>query len=120
MIRLADGISLVMVILLVATAYYLFWGSSHGEGYAVVKVAGKEQQSVNLAHDDQLTIEGVIGRSLLEVRDGRIRFHTSPCQGQHCVHSGWVEKSGEVVACLPNQISVAIVGVDGYFDGINF
>ncbi|MBI3774829.1 MAG: NusG domain II-containing protein [Gammaproteobacteria bacterium] len=68
-------------------------------------------------------VPGALGISEIEVRDGRIRFNSSPCQGQQCVHSGWAKRGGEFIACVPNRVSISVLGQGAggdYYDSINF
>ena len=48
--------------------------------------------------------------------DGRIRFEKSDCPDKVCVHSGWLRRSGEVAACLPNGFVLKIVLPDAEQD----
>ena len=68
-------------------------------------------------------VAGRLGISEIEVRDGQIRFNHSPCPGQQCVHSGWAKRGGEFIACVPNRVSVSVLGQGAggdYYDSINF
>jgi hypothetical protein len=47
----------------------------------------------------------------------------SPCVGQQCVHSGWAQRGGEFIACVPNRVSLVVLGRGAggdYYDSINF
>lgn len=46
----------------------------------------------------------------VEVRDGRVRFVSSGCPDQICVHSGWLSHAGQSAACVPAGIAVQISG----------
>ncbi len=65
-------------------------------------------------------VRGALGESVLEVRDGAVRFVDSPCRSKICVRSGWARGAGELVACLPNGIVVTLTGPGGEYDAINF
>ena len=68
-------------------------------------------------------VPGSLGISEVEVRDGRVRFVSSPCRGKQCVHSGWAQRGGEFVACLPNRVSFTVLGAGAhgdYYDSISF
>lgn len=45
----------------------------------------------------------------LEVAEQAIRFLHSDCPDQICIHSGWLNRTGNVAACLPNEIIVRVV-----------
>lgn len=116
----ADAIVLVCAVALLPYLYLRYWGeASHGE-QARILVGGKEATVVSLYKNQRIKIPGTLGVSLLEIKDGKIRFVDSPCHGKQCVHSGWLALSGEFAACLPNRISVQVIGREPRFDAINF
>ena len=117
----ADYIVVTLALLLLPLSYVHFWHSSHVAGNAVQIMKGAtviEQHS--LATNKRLSVPGLLGNSILEIHDGRIRFIDSPCTGKVCIHTGWVKQVGDFAACLPNQISVHIIGNASRFDAINF
>jgi len=85
-----------------------------------IMVDGETLPAISLKQDQTLEIAGSIGSSTLKIEDGRVRFISSPCQGQQCVHSGWQSHSGEFTACLPNRIALQVIGGTTRFDTLNF
>ena len=41
---------------------------------------------------------------------GRIRFSSSNCPDEVCVHKGWISRSGQTIVCLPNGVIIKIIG----------
>ena len=68
----------------------------------------------------QITVAGDIGDSVVEIRDGRVRMISSPCNGKICILSGWHQHSGDNIVCLPNKVGVSLISNQDRFDGINF
>ena len=57
----------------------------------------------------------------LEIIDnGKVRFSTSPCPKKYCIHQGWINKANQTIVCIPNQISISIVGAKRKYDSINY
>lgn len=76
-----------------------------------------------LRSDATYRVPGMLGVSEIEVSDGRVRFVSSPCAGKQCVHSGWAKRGGEFIACLPNRVSLTVLGAGAggdYYDSIAF
>ena len=48
------------------------------------------------------------------------RYTQSPCRNQYCVHQGWLSRAGQVAVCLPNQISLELLGGDKNYDSLNY
>lgn len=54
--------------------------------------------------------EGELGESEIVIDKNGARFASSPCTIQYCVRSGHRHQSGDVVACVPNRILIALEG----------
>lgn len=68
-------------------------------------------KKINLSQNQSQTIQ-IDGKyqNLLEIQDGSVRVKSSSCPNQVCVHSGWISKSGQMIACLPNQVLIRLSG----------
>lgn len=115
-----DRLLLTLAVISLVVLYAVFWGHSVYGNQASIAVGGKHWSTVDLYQNRTIEVKGEIGVSKLEVKDGKIRFVHSPCDTQQCVHQGWIDQSGEIVACVPNQVSVRILGPDPRFDTMNF
>ena len=115
-----DWLVLAAALLLIPVLYAGFWGGGGHGLEARVWVDGKVWARLDLFRDQEIEVPGVIGVSRLQIRDGEIRFLDSPCSGRQCIRQGWLASGGEVAACLPNRVSVQILGHDPRFDSINF
>lgn len=116
----ADTVVLAFALVLLPWLYLTHWGSgAPGETVQIVDAGGAETHA-SLNEDHTLTIRGPLGDSVIEIRNGAARFVTSPCRGKHCIHAGWQRTGGDVTACLPNRITLAVASSDPRFDSINF
>jgi len=66
-----------------------------------------------LTKDAVYEVEGDIGITKVEVKDGRVRIIDSPCPNKTCINQSW----GTVLVCLPNQVIVT-TEESGGFDAI--
>ena len=62
--------------------------------------------------DRELTLRGPLGTTEIEIRAGRVRVASDPGPQQICVREGWIDRSGQWLACLPSRIFVLITGTD--------
>ena len=46
----------------------------------------------------------------LELKDNRIRVSETGCADKTCLRTGFIEKSGQTIVCLPNRVVVRITG----------
>jgi hypothetical protein len=62
-------------------------------------------------------VPGALGDSVLEIRDGSVRFLDSPCENKICTAHSPLAHNGDWAACLPNRVFARIEGAgDGDFD----
>lgn len=120
MMTRADWIAVILAVALLPGLYARYWGD--GDPATMVRIAASGQQDITapLSSNHRFTVHGPLGDSVIEIRHGRVRFISSPCRGQQCVHSGWLAHAGDLAACLPNGITVTVTGRDPHFDSINF
>ncbi len=103
----ADKILFIFSFVAIISSYSYFWQSTPAN-YAIVKSSQQDPLLINLDEAKVHQIKGSLGISTLEVKDGKIRFTTSPCRNKICIQSGWHNHGGDVTACLPNLISVQL------------
>ncbi len=114
----------VLVCVIALPALFMRYGVVGSAGTQARILSGSHEYAVvPLSRDYIYRVPGPLGVSEIEVRDGRIRFTRSPCAGQQCVHSGWAKRGGEFIACVPNRVSLVVLGQGAggdYYDSINF
>lgn len=110
-----DGL-LIGGCLLLAAALFLFsrLGSAPG-AEAVVRVDGEEIARYPLAQSGVYPLNG--GTNVLVIGDGAAWLAEADCPDLLCVRQGEISKSGQVVTCLPNRLTVTIAG--GGEDGVD-
>lgn len=116
----ADTLVVALAVLLLPLLYLQFWGNSSAGEVVQIRVAGGEDLVLPLDQDKRVEVAGALGTSLIEIKDRQVRFIDSPCQGKQCVLTGWLHQDGQLAACLPNGVTVQIVGRDKRFDAVNF
>ena len=63
-----------------------------------------------LDRDGLYEVPGSLGKSVIEVKDGKARFVDSPCPNRTCVQQGFISVAGQWAACLPNNVLLMIQG----------
>ena len=85
---------------------------------AVAQVDGEEVIRLPLADDRRFSVEGLLGKTEIEIKDRRVRVTDSPCGRKTCVHTGWIYKSYQTIICMPNRVAIRLVGDGDKLDGI--
>lgn len=120
MMRPGDLLLITVCAALVGAAYWFAWQPAGSASAAVVRGVDEPGRRIPLDRERELTVAGPRGPSRIAVRPGGIRFLSSPCQGKHCIHSGWLEDAGDFAACLPNGVSVTLIGDKDGYDAIGY
>jgi len=60
------------------------------------------------------------GYLYVEVNKGKVRVIDSTCKDKLCIKQGEISKVGETIICLPNRISISIVGGNSNVDSISY
>ena len=100
---------LIVVVLLVASSFLILLGQKTG-GKVVVSVNDKIVFVAPLNKDRHVELEGPLGVTVLEIKDGAARILSSPCTKKICIHMGEVRRSGDLLACVPNHLVINIEG----------
>ena len=116
----ADWLLLVAVIACLPLVYARFWLPGGTAAWLEIQAGNEPARVVSLSPDRELVIPGPLGESRIEISQGRARFLSSPCHGKVCVHTGWLQRGGEVAACLPNRVSIQLLAPDPSYDAVNY
>lgn len=116
----ADSILLIVAVALIGWLYIDLWRESTMPLEVEIWSLGKRVERLPLAEDRILDVRGEMGVSRIEIKDARARFVDSPCTNKVCILHGWQRHAGETTACLPNRVSLRILGRDARYDAINF
>jgi hypothetical protein len=116
----ADWFCVVFAMVLLPLLYWQFWQLG-GPGQRVQIISEDRTVAINdLDQSRTLKVHGRLGDSVLQIKDGQVRFVASPCTNKYCIHSGWLHRSGEIAACLPNGVLVQVLGGSPRYDAINY
>lgn len=117
--RLGDWLVLALALLLLVMMFQQFWVLGPASKVKVMQ-AGKVLGVYSLQQERTLHVHGPLGETTVHIHQGKVRFAQSPCPNQYCVHQGWLERAGQVAICLPNQVSVELVGANKSYDSISY
>ncbi len=63
-----------------------------------------------LDQDQRVELEGPLGITVLQIENGAARIISSPCARKVCMSMGRAEHSGDLIACVPNQLVIRVEG----------
>lgn len=118
-IQLGDALVIVCALFGVIFLSLKIWTGAAAER-AVIRSGGKIFQTVSLDKDLQISVLGRLGISIISIENHQVRISADPSPRQYCVRQGWLKQAGEIALCLPNQVSVELVGRDKKYDSLNY
>ena len=111
-IKAGDVVIISFFLLIIAVSFFFVhqFSSSSGNAYASIMVKDTEYV-YPLDKDAVLEFQGEKGKSVLEIKNGTIRFVESTCYDSTCIKMGEAgENKAKYLACLPNMVIVTIKG----------
>ena len=116
---LGDSLIVLISFILIIFSFKTFW---HFETGSVVQVnfQGKTYGNFSLFQNKNISLIGKEGESIIEIKGGRARFKSAPCKNQYCVQQGWVHLTGQMLICIPNEVSIEILGKTKAYDSLNY
>lgn len=104
-------IIIIAAILLVATVTLTLTLALRERGDAVrVTVGGVTVGEYPLSVDATYTLNG--GTNILVIEGGTAYLSYADCPDRTCVSTGRIKYVGQSIICLPNKITVAVIGDD--------
>ncbi|MDR1664988.1 MAG: NusG domain II-containing protein [Clostridiales bacterium] len=105
-------IALFGALVFAALLAYLFFVRPErniGAVYGQIAVDGRVVKNFALTADNIFSIEQN-PHLRFEVKNGAAAFIASDCPDKICVRTGFLSRAGQTAVCLPNKVSLRIVG----------
>jgi len=118
-IKPGDWLTLLLGCLLVTLLTLKLWNGELADK-AIIRSGGKIFKEVPLSRDLQIEVPGPLGTSVITIEKRKARITSDPSPRQYCVRQGWLQNSGEIAICLPNQVSVELAGSRKKYDSLNY
>ena len=110
---------IIAAALLLAAAVFLLTLPKGADGrlFAEISRNGEVVASLPLDTDAEYVVNGDY-ENVVTIADGGAFFSSSNCPNEDCVHTGRLTKAGQLAVCLPNGVTVRIVGEEADVDAI--
>ncbi len=119
-LKAGDWLTLLLGIICVVLLAFRLWSGDIADK-AIIRSGGKIFREVPLSRDQQIEVPGPLGTSIVSIQNRKARIASDPSPRQYCVRQGWLEHSGEIALCLPNQVSVELAGsAKKKYDSLNY
>lgn len=119
MIRKADIILAVILIVAGLAVTYAFSTSGSTGEMVCITVSGEEYASYSLSENRTVTVKTDDHINKITIKDGLVSMTFSDCTNQDCVKQGKITKTSQSIVCLPNKVVVEIRGGTSQYDAIS-
>ena len=114
-----DWLTVTVGIVLIGYLFQTLWSHQHA-AKVQIRLGDKIYATYDLHLQRDIHVHGPLGEAVIHIAQGKVRFAKSPCHNQYCVHQGWLTHTGQVAICLPNQVSLELVGEQKPYDSLNY
>ena len=124
-IKKLDYVIVISTLLLSISTLY-FTNLDHGDtGYKRVQVVvdNKVYEDIVVKDDNYkktIKIETEEGYNYIYIHDGGVEITQADCYDEVCVKTGFIDRKGQIIACLPHKVHVKIFGEDSQVDNVSY
>lgn len=112
----------LITLLGVALVFFLMW-SRWQTGVAdrvLIRSQGEPFAELNLKTPQRVSVPGPLGNTEIEILEGVVRVAKDPGPRQLCVNQGWLSRPGQIAICLPNRVSIEVLGKVKSYDSLGY
>ena len=117
--RPGDWLVVLLGLIICTVSFPLVWRGGIAEK-AIIKRGGEIFAELDLSRNRRIDVPGPLGITTVAVEKRRVRVVSDPGMHQYCVRQGWLERSGEIAICAPNQVSVQVIGNKEAYDSLSY
>ena len=107
-------LDILLILFFLALGSFLTFKSFSKKGSIVKVKAGENQYEYSAKKDGIYKVQGSLGVTTFEIKEGKVRIIDSPCPNKTCVNQGWHSP----LVCLPNNVIISLEE-EGDFDAIS-
>jgi hypothetical protein len=110
LVTFGDTLLIGILLCLSVLSFFIHPGGRFQGVYGIIESEGHSIRRLKLSKDQEVSIRGPLGETIVEVHLGCIRVKESPCPHQLCVQMGCQRRDGACIACIPNKVVVRVEG----------
>ena len=110
-------ITLFCALIIISTKF--LWNLPKGE-YLEIYKNNKILATYSLNQKITKLINGEKGETKITIDNGKVRFSSAPCAKKYCIHQGWINKANQIIICIPNKISISMLGGKKNYESISY
>ena len=107
--RITELVLIAALLVLSAVLYFVLNGGTPGAA-VIVRVKGAEIASYPLSADGSYPLNG--GTNTLVIARGQAYLTQCDCPDKLCEKQGKIHFAGQCITCLPNRLTVTVIGAE--------
>ena len=117
--KIGDWFIIILFCALIIISTKFLWNLPQGK-YLEIYKNNEILATYSLNQKITKIIDGEKGETKITIDNGKVRFSSAPCAKKYCIHQGWINKANQIIICIPNKISISILGGKKNYDSINY
>lgn len=99
----------IVILTLLLCIFSITFLSGKEQGTPILSVNSLDEEFLyQLDKDQEISVQGKKGLSVIQINQGKARFVDSPCANHTCIASPAISRNGEWAACLPNGVFISV------------
>ncbi len=109
---LSRAVRVLLAVMVVggAAGMYALAVSPDSGGAFVIRGPEGFEEIVTTGADGRFVVPGPVGETVVVVDGGVAFVESSDCRHQVCVNTGQISAPGELIACVPNGVTIIVTG----------
>lgn len=104
---------LLLLAILSGVGVFFYQRITTHDAAVVIKVNDVEIERHSLSKDNRIKIPSENGGyNILVIKDGYAKMQEASCPDKICVHHSRINRNGQTIVCLPNQVVIEIQSQD--------
>lgn len=118
-IKVGDWLITLLGAGLVLTLVWSRWQTGSADR-VLIRSQGEPFAELNLKTPQRVLVPGPLGTTEIEIHNGVVRVAKDPSPRQLCVNQGWLSHPGQIAICLPNRVSIEVLGKVKTYDTLGY
>jgi len=111
----------LLVVSVIAIAFQGLWTLGDETGMVRITVDGELYGQYDFSYEEKtIEIKTEYGENIVKINENSVWVEDASCKDKLDVKAGKIEKSGQMIVCLPNRLLIEISGNDDKVDKVTY